>query len=120
MGGGLGMFGSLLMGHYNEYGKSFTKDMAGPSLATADDLAKLLATMFDFNSKGHKQSWHTRMTKQAMQFGTNHIIPSLMVTHNVVMKHFYSSLLADMDPSIVDKAKKKQDNDNIQVLPFNS
>ena len=115
-GGGLGMFGSLLMGQYDHYGKSLTKDLAGPTFGTADDLGALISSMYDFDNKGRKTSWHGRMTKQAIHFTDSHIMPGLLVTHNAVMSHFYHSLLHSMNPALVEQAKKKK-NDNIQIIP---
>lgn len=116
-GGGMGMFGSMMMGHYQDYGQSFVGDTLGPVAGTTDALAKLIYTLGDFSNEGKRTTYHQRALKQLTQFTTGHVLPGLALTKNVVTKQLYNQIMSDLNPGYQAQQQKNNQN-NIQVLPF--
>jgi hypothetical protein len=120
-GGGLGMYGSLLLENHAAYGHTFVGDTLGPVAGEINDLYKLGHTLVDFSNKGHRTTYHQRATKALLQFGSNHMLLGLAVTKNVISKQLYNLIMGDMDPGYVQRQKDlAKKNDNIQVIPFNN
>ena len=109
----------ILMGNYDQFGSDFSSSVAGPDIATFDDVARLFSTLTDFDSQGKKLNYHKRVMRELLSFLNRDVIPKTLYTKYAFDHYFYNNMMQKIDPSYMARHKQllnKQTQGNIPLI----
>lgn len=93
-------------GEYDQYGRSFTKDLAGPVFGLADDTAKLVSTIAN-DLKDDKRSGAQTATKSIRLLQGNLPGSYIPVVRPILDKYFWDGLLRMANPEYDVRLKRR-------------
>lgn len=114
-GGGLGLYGDFLFSEFNRFNQGALETLAGPTVGTASDIAKLLSMLAtsDVNNRGDKAA-----NKAFNIVRSNLPFQNLFYTKAAVDYMIFNNIQEALNPGYMRRMEKRIKKDNDQEFIF--